>query len=95
MAVVARETQLGHPRDGQSRNMSGPRNNQQYITQVSEKIEGRINKKLSRELGRTESRILGALSNLDGFLVSPQLLTRFGIVPGTIPEHKRGKTGTK
>ena len=45
---------------------------EKYITQVSEEIEGRVTKKLSQELSRKESRILGALSKLDEFLLNPQ-----------------------
>ena len=41
---------------------------QEYISQVSEETEGRVTKKLSTELSRTESRILGTLSKLDEFL---------------------------
>ena len=40
---------------------------QEYIPQVSEEIEERVTKKLSKEFSRTESRILGALSKLDDF----------------------------
>ena len=40
-------------------------------------------KKLSQEFSRTESRILGAFSKLDEFLLNPQVRTRSGIVPGT------------
>ena len=35
-------------------------------------IEGRVNKKLSKEFNKTESRILGSLSKLDDFLFNPQ-----------------------
>ena len=55
---------------------------QDYISQVSEETEGRVTKKLSKELSRTESRILGALSELDGFLLNPQVRTRSVAVPG-------------
>ena len=48
---------------------------QDYISQVSEKIEGRVTKKLSEEFSKTESRILGALSKLDEFLLNPQVRT--------------------
>ena len=48
---------------------------QDYISQVSEEIEGRVTIKLSKEFSRTESRILGALSKLDEFLLNPQLRT--------------------
>ena len=80
LAAVARETQEEHPRKGQSRNASVPRINEEFITQVSKAIEGRVIKKLSQEFSRTESCILGALSK---FLLSPQIWTRSGTVPGT------------
>ena len=83
LAVVARETQVEHPRNGQSRNTSIPRSNQEYIPQVSEEIESRVTKELSQEFRRTESRILGALSKLDEFLLNPQIRTHSGTVQGT------------
>ena len=83
LAAVTRETQEEHPRNGQSPNTSVTRINEEYITQVSEEIEGRVTEKLSEEFSRTESRILGALSKLDEFLLNPQVLTHSGAVPGT------------
>ena len=56
---------------------------QEYISQVSEEIEGRVTKKLSKEFSRTESRILGALSKPDDFLLNPQVRTCSVAVPGT------------
>ena len=72
---------MEHPRNGQSRNKSVPRINDEYITQVFEEIEVRVAKKLS-QFNRTESRILGALSKLDEFLLNPQIRTHSGTVPG-------------
>ena len=46
---------------------------EEYITQVSEEIEGRVAKKLSQEFSRTKSRILGAFSKPDEFLLNPQV----------------------
>ena len=54
-----------------------------FIFQVSEEIEGRVTKNFSKEFSRRESRILGALSKLDEFLLSPQVLTCSVAVPGT------------
>ena len=54
-----------------------------YISQVSEEIEGRVTKKLSKEFSRTQSRILGALSKLDELLLSPQVRTCSVAVPRT------------
>ena len=62
LAAFTRETQEEHPRNDQSRNRSVPKINEEYITQVSEEIEGKVTEKLSQELSRRESRILGALN---------------------------------
>ena len=40
-------------------------------------------KKLTQEFSRTESRILGALSKLDEFVLNPQVTVQSGTVPGT------------
>ena len=83
LAAVTRETQEENPGNGQSRNTSVARINEEYITQISEEIEGRISKKLSQEFSQTESRILGALSKLDEFLLNQQIQTHSKTVPGT------------
>ena len=83
LAAVAKEAQESHPRKGQSRNTSVLRMNENYLTQVSEKIEGRVTKKLSQEFSGTESRIFGALSKLDQFLLNPEVRTQSGTAPGT------------
>ena len=56
---------------------------QEYISQVSEHNEGRVTKKFSKEFSRTDSRILGALSKLDEFLLNPQVRTYSVAVPRT------------
>ena len=56
-----------------AKNTSVAKSQEDYITQVSEEIEGIITKKLSKDLSRTESRILGALSRLDDILLNPLL----------------------
>ena len=94
LAAVTKETQEEHPRNGQSRNTSVPRINDEYITQVSEEIEGRVTKKLSPEFSSTESRILVALSKLDEFLLNPQIRTHSGTVPGTIRNTNVENQGT-
>ena len=67
----------------QSRNTIDPEITQEYFTQVSEEIEGRVTKKLSKEFSRTESRVLGALPKLEKFLVKPHVRTCSVAVPGT------------
>ena len=94
LAAVTRETQGEHPRNGQSRNTSVPRINEEYMTQVSEEIENRVTRKLSQEFSRTESRILGALSKLDEFLLNPQIRTHSETVPGTFQNTNVENQGT-
>ena len=94
LVAVTRETQEEHPRNGQSRNTSVPAIIEEYITQLSEEIEGRVSKKLSQEFSRTESRILGALSKLDEFLLNQQITTHSETVPGTFRNTNVGNLGT-
>ena len=56
---------------------------EEYITQVSAEIGGRVTKKISQNFSRTESCILGALSKIDEFLLNPQLRTCSVAVRGT------------
>ena len=94
LAAVTRKTQEEHPRNGQSRNTPVPRINEEYITQVSEEIEGRIIKKLSQEFNRIESRISDALSKLDEFLLYQQITTHSETVPGTFRNTNAENQGT-
>ena len=94
LAAVTRETQEENPRNGQSRNTSVPRINEEYITQVSEEIEGRITKKLSQEFNRIESHISDALSKLDEFLSNQQIQTHSKTVPGTFRNTNVENQGT-
>ena len=82
LLAVSRET----PEDSRSsraQNVLDPESAQDYISQVSEEIEGRVTKKLSKEFSKTESRILDALSKLDELLLNPQVRTCSAAVPGT------------
>ena len=90
LAAVTRETQEENPRKGQSRNTSVPRINEEYITQVSEEIGGRVSEKLSQEFNRTESSILGAMTKLDEFLSNQQKHTHSETVPGTFRSENQG-----
>ena len=94
LAAVTRETQEEHPRNSQSRNTSVPRINEEYVTQFSEEIEGRVSKKLSQVFSRTDSRILGALSKLDEFLLNQQIRTHSETVPGTFRNTNVENQGT-
>ena len=94
LAAVTREIQDENPRNGQSRNTFFPRINEEYITQVFEEIESRVTEKLFQEFSRRESRILGALSRLDEFLLNLQIRTHSGTVPGTFRNTNVENQGT-
>ena len=70
-----------HPRSYLAQNSNVPRSQEDYITQVSEEIEGRVTKKLLEEFSRTKNRILGALARLDYFLMNPLLQGHSGATP--------------
>ena len=93
LAAVSRETPES-TRSGRTQNVLDPELTQDYISQVSEEIEGRVTKKLSKEFSRTESRILGALSKLDEFLLNPQVRTCSVAVPGTSRSNTLENQGT-
>ena len=69
-------------KNGRPQNTFLPGMTEEYITQVSEEIEGRVTKKLSQWFSMTESCTLGALSLLDEFLLNLQVRTCSGTVPG-------------
>ena len=82
LAAVSRETP-GGSRGSRAQNVLDPELTQDYIFQVSEEIEGRVTKNLSKEFSKTESRILVALSKLDELLLNPQVRTCSVAVPGS------------
>ena len=82
LSAVSRETPEGS-RSSRGQSVLDTELTQDYISQVSEEIEGRVTKKLSKEFSKTESRILGALSKLDEFLLNPQVRTCSVAVQGT------------
>jgi len=86
LAALNKENCEEHPRSNLAQNSSAPRSQEDYITQVSEEIEGRVTRRLSKEFSRTENRILGALAQLDDFLMNPLLPGH----SGTTPEPTRG-----
>ena len=87
LAAVSRETPES-TRNSRAQNTLDPELTQDYISQVSEEIEGRVTKKLSKQFSRTKSRILGALSKFDEFLLNPQVRTCSVVVPGTSRNSK-------
>ena len=83
LAALNKKNCEEHPRSNLTQNSAAPRSQEDYITQLSEEIEGRVTKKLSQEFSRTENRILGALARLDGFLMNPLLQGHSGNTPET------------
>ena len=82
LAAVSRETPESS-RSSRGQTVLDLELTQDYITQVSEEIEGRVTKKISKAFSKTDSRILGALSELDEFFLNPQVRTCFVAVQGT------------
>ena len=76
-------------------NSNVSRSQEDYRTQVSEEIEGRVTEKLSKEFSRTENRILGALARLDDFLMNPLIQGCFGSAPEASRNALRSIQGTK
>ena len=89
LAALNKENYEEHPRSNLAQNSNAPRSQEDYITQISEEIEGKVTKKLSKEFSRTENRILGALARLDGFLMNPLLQGHSGGLSEPI-EYKPG-----
>ena len=87
LAALNKENCEENPRSNMAQNSGAPRSQEDYITQVSEEIEGRVTKRLSKEFSRTENRILGALAQFDDFLMNP-------LLPDT-PEPLRSPPGTQ
>ena len=94
LAAVWRETPE-NTRNNQSQNTLDLGMAQESIPQVSEEIEGRVTKSLSKEFSRSESRILGALFKLDEFLLHPQFRTCSVAVPGTSRDSASGNREPK
>ena len=78
LAALNKENCEDHPRSNMAQNSNVPRPQEDYMTQVSDEIEGRVTKKLLQEISRKECRILGALARLDDFLMNPLLQGRSG-----------------
>ena len=81
LAALNRDNLEEHPGSNMAKNSNVSRSQEDYITQVSEEIEGIVTKKSSQEFRRTENRILGALARLDD--LNPLLQGHSGTAPET------------
>ena len=84
LAALNKENCEKHHRRNSAQNSNVPRSQEDYITQVSEEIEGRVTERLSKDCSRTENRLLGALARLDDFLMNPLIQGHSGDVPERI-----------
>ena len=89
LAALNKENCGEHPRSNLAQNSNVPRSQEDYITLVSEEIEGRVTKRLSQEFSRTENRMLGTLARLDDFLMNPLIHGHSEDVPERI-QYKPG-----
>ena len=89
-AACNKEHSEEHPRSKLVQHSNVTRSQEDYITLVSEEIEGGLTKKLYQDYSRTESCILGALSRLDDFLLNPLIQNH----PGTVIETSRNTLRT-
>ena len=83
LAALNKENCEEHPRSNLVQNSNFPSSQEDYKTQVSDEIEGRVTKKLSQEFSGTENRILVALARLDDFLMNRLLKGHSGTTPET------------
>ena len=94
LAALNKENCEKHPKNNLAQNSNFPRSQEDYITQVFDKIEGTVTKKLSQEFSRSENRILGALARLDDFLMNPHIQGHCGTAPETSPNALCTSQGT-
>ena len=78
-----------------AQNLGVPRSQEEYITRVSEEIEGRVTKKLTQEFSETENCLLGALSRPDDFLMNSLIQSHSGTTPDTSRNAYGTNQGTK
>ena len=94
IAALNNENCEENSRSNLAQNSGAPRSQEDYRTQVSEEIEGSVTKRLSKEFSRTENRILGALAQLDDFLMNPSLPGHSGATPEPTRNTSHTNQGT-
>ena len=95
LAALNKENSEEHARSKLAKNSNVPRSQEDYTTQVSAEIEGRVTKKLSQEFSRTENRILGALARFDDFHINQIIRGHSGTTPETSQKLFSTSQGTK
>ena len=92
LAALNKEKCEEHPRSNLAQNSNASRSQDDYITQVSQEIEGRATNKLSQEFSGTESRILGVLFPVADFLLNAMNQCHSGTTQE--PPRRRPETHT-
>ena len=87
LAAINRENHEEHPMNFQERDTNVPRIQENYITQVSEEIEGRVIKKLSQELKKRKVTFWALSPSVTSFFWTH----KFGFTPDPFRRH----TGTQ
>ena len=83
MAALNKKNCEDNPRSNLAQNSNVLRSQEDYITQVSEKIERRFSKKMSQEFSGMKNHILSALSSLDEPLMNPLIQGHSETTPET------------
>ena len=94
LAALKKEDCEENLRSNMAQNSGTPRSQEDYIAQVSEEIEGRVTKRLSKGFSRTENRILSALARLDDFLMNSLLPGHSGSSPEPTRNTSHNNQGT-
>ena len=94
LAAINSDVHENDPRNNQARNIISHRIQEDFITQLSEEIEGRVTGNLHHEFSRSKSCIWVALSKLDDFLLNPQARVHSRLVPETSRSSNRMNQGT-
>ena len=93
-AVLNKKNCEENPRNNLAQNTIVPRSQEDYIIQASEEIDCRLTKKLFKEFNGTESRFLGAFSQLHEFLLNPLIEGHSGSAPETSRKALNPNQGT-
>ena len=95
LAVLNKENCEEHPGSNLAQNSNAPRSQEDYITQVSEKIEGRVTKRLSKEFSRTEKPHSTRISASRRFSYEPATTGPLRNHYGALPERIKYNLGNE
>ena len=94
LAALNKENCEEHPRSNLAQNSGAFKSQEDYITQVSEEIEGKVTKRFSKEFSRTENRFLGELDATRWFTYEPATTRPLRSHSGAHPNALNTSQGT-